>query len=1205
MKNKVLATIILLWIISPSQSQNFGVCGYNDTESMYTESMTWSNSSSTWQEYRTPAHWIPNQNTPIKTILVNWIVCRDDNGQNGWQDTLAFWNQVELMFDNINQWYSNSLPKGYSLTCEPSYNHVYDTRIRFELNDILFLNNTSFNESCVASDILNYVFDNYPESQNVLNHIFTMPPASCANDNRWGYYSIYNGNAFVHTYYSMYSDWYVVWNDHIEHIAHEYGHAVGLHHTYDGEKRCISHYDFLDDVFGLCSEETCEPCSTPSGCEDDYVCYLTKQCFWNEQTPPFPLMSGNNINSRYISPKSAGRMHRALSLYDNSFRVNNKPMHKYVKEKYSYSIPLTITSNETWDFAIKMYQDIVVANNAILTITGEVKMPIDGKIIVQPGAQLIIDGGRITSAHNQLWSGIEVWGNKNTHQYAVNGSYGQGYVELKNGATIENAVCALNLWRPDYWSCTGGIVHATDAVFRNNAKAVHALYYKNHHPVNGKETDYNANFTRCQFVVDNNFLGDEDHVFYKHVDLNHVRGFKFRACEFSVSAPSDNISYWTSGIAANEAGFSVSGLCNSLVNPCTTYDQSIFLGFFTAINAVSSGSKSAPAITVTHSRFADNDFGVYMRKLSHATILSCDFNVKRQDNWLCGTGIFSEGVFNFSIEENTLAKYNNFNGNGYGVIVKGLDDQNQIYRNNYAGLHCGNLAEGKNIIQGYSSNYLGLEYRCNTNARNNIDFYVLKEDGEFSGIQSTQGSRIAAAGNTFSDGAYHFYNGGDFVINYYYYDMPGAENEEPLTYNADKFVPIPTDQTDGCPSHYSNGNESSSLVLSTAQKQQREQDYYDAYTAYNSLKSVYESHVDGGSTSSMLSDIASASSSDMWRLRSQLLGASPYLSSDVLLAASDRDDVFSESVLFEILLSNPDELKKDTLMNHLQSKENPLPQYMRDILTQLSLDTTQTVKAVMQSRISAYRRDYSRAAGDIVRSLVNDTVLNLTELRGWLGNMEDIHADRDIIATYIDEGDFTNALALANMLPTLYGLTGVELDEYNDYVDLIELYRDLYNDGRNAMQLNRVEKAMVEHIADYGSGNSQLMAQAILSATDWESYSSNAFDCPNLTLPEGSKRQSDGSVINKEDLGYAMGMRVSAKPNPATTWVSVDYALPNGATKASLDIANSLGVKVMSVELSGNQGQKVLDLRNLSDGVYILTLRCGEYVQMNKLVVAK
>lgn len=1179
-----------IMMVGQVPAQYLGCCSSCDGETDFLEETTCGNTSPLWSD---DTLWLPENDHEVKYVKVNLIFLHKNDGTGSF--ILGNQEHDELLADlfaRVNRDYSH-LFNPEDPDCHVNEGFLADSKVQFVPNIVHINNSTYWNNEdhdlCPSNwhgtwlDILDNVIVHDPSIPRGINVYFTEtesyydslvinhttqsgPPfnAGCSqspNKVNMDFSSKVHMPDVYSKYYWMKNivpglegkpwdpiirSWFVCSIGDL--LAHELGHSLSLSHIF------YCHHNLMYTYPG----------------------------------------EGGYDNS--LSPNQIGSIHRHLSISN---------IRKYTTTESYVSDPYYITSNTLWDLNFTSFRDVIIEPNACLTVTCKLVMKSNARIIVKPGGRLVIDGGIITTEDDELWPGIEVWGDNSTHQYAVNGHYGQGYVELKNGATIENAVCALELWRPDYWSSTGGIVHATDAVFRNNAKAVHALYYKNHHPVNGKETDYNANFTRCQFVVDNNFLGDEDHVFYKHVDLNHVRGFKFRACEFSVSAPSDNISYWTSGIAANEAGFSVSGLCNSLVNPCTTYDQSIFLGFFTAINAVSSGSKSAPAITVTHSRFADNDFGVYMRKLSHATILSCDFNVKRQDNWLCGTGIFSEGVFNFSIEENTLAKYNNFNGNGYGVIVKGLDGQNQIYRNNYAGLHCGNLAEGKNIIQGYSLNYLGLEYRCNTNARNNIDFYVLKEDGEFSGIQSTQGSRIAAAGNTFSDGAYHFYNGGDFVINYYYYDMPGAENEEPLTYNADKFVPIPTDQTDGCPSHYSNGNESSSLVLSTAQKQQREQDYYDAYTAYNSLKSVYESHVDGGSTSSMLSDIASASSSDMWRLRSQLLGASPYLSSDVLLAASDRDDVFSESVLFEILLSNPDELKKDTLMNHLQSKENPLPQYMRDILTQLSLDTTQTVKAVMQSRISAYRRDYSRAAGDIVRSLVNDTVLNLTELRGWLGNMEDIHADRDIIATYIDEGDFTNALALANMLPTLYGLTGVELDEYNDYVDLIELYRDLYNDGRNAMQLNRVEKAMVEHIADYGSGNSQLMAQAILSATDWESYSSNAFDCPNLTLPEGSKRQSDGSVINKEDLGYAMGMRVSAKPNPATTWVSVDYALPNGATKASLDIANSLGVKVMSVELSGNQGQKVLDLRNLSDGVYILTLRCGEYVQMNKLVVAK
>ena len=50
---------------------------------------------------------------------------------------------------------------------------------------------------------------------------------------------------------------------------------------------------------------------------------------------------------------------------------------------------------------------------------------------------------------------------------------------------------------------------------------------------------------------------------------------------------------------------------------------------------------------------------------------------------------------------------------------------------------------------------------------------------------------------------------------------------------------------------------------------------------------------------------------------------------------------------------------------------------------------------------------------------------------------------------------------------------------------------------------------------------------------------------------------------------------------------------------------NALGVTVMTDELNGNQGQKVLDLRDLSDGVYVYTISCGEYVQTGKLVIAK
>lgn len=867
------------------------------------------------------------------------------------------------------------------------------------------------------------------------------------------------------------------------------------------------------------------------------------------------------------------------------------------------AVPLEIMGAQVWNDDRHVNRDVIVNNGAHLTIKSELQFSEDSRIIVKPGGRLVLDGCRLTNAcPNELWPGIEVWGNRSTHQYEINGSFGQGYVEMKNGATIENAVCALALWRPNHWSYTGGIVHATDAVFRNNQRSVHALYYKNQSYINGKETDYNAWFNRCQFIVDENYLGDEDHVFHKHVDLDHVRGIKFFACDFSVTAPSSNISYWTSGIAGYEAGFSVSGMCsNNNIYPCPSYDNSTFSGFLSAISAVNDGTRTPPTITVTRSSFNNNDFGIYVSNLSNTSVRFCDFNVKRHDNWLCGAGIFLENVLNYSVEENALAKTNTFNGEGYGIVIKNCAVQSKVYRNQFEDLYCGNLAWGRNILMKSSNNYIGLEYGCNTNTGNTFDFYVLDDEGVFSGLQSSQGSSLAAARNTFSTNGYHFYNGGDHRITYYYYNVAGFEDEKPLNYNEDKVQIDSTNLTDDCPSNFGNGVNPVSLVLTPAEKYQREQDYYEAYTAYNGLKAVYDSRIDGGNTNNMLYDIASAIPSDMWALRAQLLGASPYLSGEVLTDASDRDDVFTESVLFEILLSNPDELKKDSLMYHLRNKTNPLPEYMMNILDQVANGTT--ARTVMQNRMAAYRGEYTRAAGDIIRSLVNDTVLDITELRRWLTNMEDFYADRDIIATYIDEGDFTNALTLANMLPSLYGLTGNDLDEHNDYVELLELYRDLYNDDRNIMQLDSTERAQVERIALQGSGYPQAMAQAVLYGTDWESYAENPFDCPTLTLPQGGQR--GGYAFTPEDLGKALGLSISVKPNPATMWAAVDYTLPAKLSKATITVSNALGVTVMSTELNGNQGQKVLDLRGLADGVYLYTIKCGEYVQTGKLVIAK
>ena len=82
-------------------------------------------------------------------------------------------------------------------------------------------------------------------------------------------------------------------------------------------------------------------------------------------------------------------------------------------------------------------------------------------------------------------------------------------------------------------------------------------------------------------------------------------------------------------------------------------------------------------------------------------------------------------------------------------------------------------------------------------------------------------------------------------------------------------------------------------------------------------------------------------------------------------------------------------------------------------------------------------------------------------------------------------------------------------------------------------------------------------------------------------------------------------LKVSVAPNPAMTWTTVNYTLPEKGKKALLTLTNTLGVNVLSVELEGTQGNKVLDLRSLAAGVYVYTIRYEQFTEMGKLVITK
>jgi hypothetical protein len=338
-------------------------------------------------------------------------------------------------------------------------------------------------------------------------------------------------------------------------------------------------------------------------------------------------------------------------------------------------------------------------------------------------------------------------------------------------------------------------------------------------------------------------------------------------------------------------------------------------------------------------------------------------------------------------------------------------------------------------------------------------------------------------------------------------------------------------------------------------------------------------------------EIETAWPEDMWDLRATLLANSPHLSFEVLKDVADRTDVFPESVQFDIFAANPDEMKRDFL-TYLETKAQPMPQYMVDMLRQVGYGSS--YKTVLKNQLANYYGDAIRAAQDILRSELCDSITDLSEVRLWLNNIGGYQADKQIIAAYLQQGDFTSAQSLLSQLPSAYSLSGDDLLAYNDYNTMMQLQINLMQQGRNVFQLDSAELASVQDMAGSGYGDAKKIARGILE----HAYNQHFYDCPSLPDSLTLKHHHPPVLFNRNDA-----IQISVKPNPAHTWVAFDYTLPFSADEGAILIIDISGQVIENIPLNQNKGQKVIDTRLIPAGVYIYKVESSGYTSSGKLVI--
>ena len=422
---------------------------------------------------------------------------------------------------------------------------------------------------------------------------------------------------------------------------------------------------------------------------------------------------------------------------------------------------LHIVTNQQVDYTRRYYQNVIVDSGVVFTITCQVEMSPNTRIIVRPGGKLIVDGGTLTSAcTGEMWQGIEVVGDRTKHQTAAN----QGTVILCNGATIENAHCAIRTGlEGNEWLTAGGIVQCSNSTFRNNRRAVSFYSYADTLS-SGNIGDNKSWFKDCTFTLDDdNLFLSQNMEFLNHVTLWDVKGVSFEGCTFE-NLTTGNIPDRRHGIYALGAGLRIRSLCDRSLDNCNchgTADTNLFKGFSTAVEVSNDGCPYT--VTLDEAKFENNGTGVSIQACNYATVTRCVFDLSTSPLYPRGnTGLYLNKCTGYQVEGNAFrAAANATSPSRTGMVVdkSGYLD-NSIYRNTLR-----NLDYGITVMDTNGSQRSGLCFTCNTFL--DCDYGIYVDDNAL--VSLMQGSTTKGADNDFlGTQTSSFWNAGAWQVDYYY-----------------------------------------------------------------------------------------------------------------------------------------------------------------------------------------------------------------------------------------------------------------------------------------------------------------------------------------------------------------------------------------------------------------------------------------------------
>ena len=250
-------------------------------------------------------------------------------------------------------------------------------------------------------------------------------------------------------------------------------------------------------------------------------------------------------------------------------------------------------------------------------------------------------------------------------------------------------------------------------------------------------------------------------------------------------------------------------------------------------------------------------------------------------------------------------------------------------------------------------------------------------------------------------------------------------------------------------------------------------------------------------------------------------------------------------------------------------------------------------------KMSDYNTEKARAAYDIIRSDMADTISHPGLFKTWMEKLDTYSSNEALVDYYLQASDYTTALNKVDSLPYRFTFTAYDSIEYPMYKDYKHMQAAWLSDGRTIFDLTTTEINSLIAIADSSKGTAGVQARAILRFAYPSQYSYT--EC--IDFPDNSTKSAELKPGNTNENHSAF--TVTVRPNPARNRVTFQYTLPENTETARLSLYNINGKLLFTGQLAPNPNKLQYNCSHLKAGVYYYTVSTSNETVSGKWIIVR